>query len=83
MRENLVVSARGQITLPAALRKRFGIESGDVIIIEEREGELVLRPAVVLEVEAYTDEQIARWDKEDLLRPGDRERILKRLARDK
>lgn len=83
MRENLVVSARGQITLPAALRKRFGIESGDVIIIEEREGELVLRPAVVLEVEAYTDEQIARWDKEDLLRPGERKRILKRLARDK
>jgi hypothetical protein len=28
MSETLVVSSRGQITLPAALRKRLGIKSG-------------------------------------------------------
>ena len=48
MRENLVVSARGQITLPAALRKRLGIDAGDVVIVEDRNGEILLRPAVVL-----------------------------------
>ncbi|MEJ2327608.1 MAG: AbrB/MazE/SpoVT family DNA-binding domain-containing protein [Chromatiaceae bacterium] len=36
MQENLVVSARGQITLPATLRKRFGIRPGDVVIEQDR-----------------------------------------------
>ena len=43
MRETLVVSGRGQITLPAALRKRFGIKSGDVVILEEHGNEVVSR----------------------------------------
>lgn len=60
MRENIVVSNRGQITLPVTLRKRIGIQPGSVVIIEEREGALVLRPAAVLEVESYSDSNIVR-----------------------
>lgn len=29
MNETIVVSRRGQITLPAAIRKRLGIKNGD------------------------------------------------------
>ena len=32
----MVVSGRGQITLPAALRKRLGLKGGDVVILEDR-----------------------------------------------
>jgi AbrB family looped-hinge helix DNA binding protein len=81
MRENLVISARGQITLPAALRKRLGIDAGDVVIVEDRDGEIVLRPAIVLEVQNYTDEQIAAWDEADRFRPGERDRFLQTLDR--
>ena len=60
MQENLVVSARGQITLPAAIRKHFGIHPGDIVILQDRDGEIVLKPAAVLEIDTYTDEQIAQ-----------------------
>jgi antitoxin PrlF len=83
MQENLVVSARGQITLPATLRKRFGICPGDVIIVQDRNGELVLKPAAVLEIDTYSDEQIAEWDEQDRLAPKERQAILRRLGVDK
>jgi AbrB family looped-hinge helix DNA binding protein len=80
MSETLVVSGRGQITLPAALRKRLGIKSGDVVILEERDNEVVLKPAIVLEVQHYSDEQIAQWDAEDKLSEKERAQTLDTLA---
>jgi AbrB family looped-hinge helix DNA binding protein len=81
MPETLIVSSRGQITLPAEMRKHLGIEPGSPLIIEERDGELTLRPAAVFGLETYTDEQIAQWDSEDALSPAERKRILGRLSR--
>jgi antitoxin PrlF len=81
MPETLLVSSRGQITLPAGMRKHLGIEPGAALIIEERNGELTLKPAVVLEIENYSDEQIARWDSEDTLSADERKRILARLLK--
>jgi antitoxin PrlF len=79
MRESLTVSGRGQITLPANMRKRLGIEAGGVLIAEEREGDIVLRPAAVLEIETYSDADIARWDAEDRLDDAERTAILQRF----
>lgn len=81
MRQTLIVSSRGQITLPAEVRKQFGIKSGEPVIIEERNGELVLKPATVLEVEMYTPEQVAAWDREDRLDEAERRRVLARLKK--
>ena len=80
MHETLVVSSRGQITLPAALRKRLGIKSGGVVILEEHGNEIVLKPGIVLEIEHYGDEQIAQWDAEDKLSDQQRNKILDALA---
>ena len=80
MNETLVVSNRGQVTLPAALRKRLGIKSGDVMILEDRGDEIVLKPGVVVEFQLYRDEQVARWDAEDTLSDAERTRILARLS---
>ena len=81
MKENVVVSGRGQITLPVSMRRRLGIKAGGVLVVEDRKGELVLRPAAVVELVTYTDEEIARWEREDRLAPGERSRILKKLGR--
>jgi antitoxin PrlF len=81
MRQTLIVSQRGQLTLPANLRKRLGIKDGGPIILEERDNELVLKPAMVLEVEMYSDAQISAWDKSDRLEGTERQKVLKRLAR--
>ena len=79
MQETLLVSSRGQITLPASMRKHLGIEPGTTLVIEERNGELMLKPAVVLEIELYSDEQIAQWDREDALSADTRTNLLSRL----
>lgn len=81
MKENVVVSGRGQITLPAAMRKRLGIKEGGVVVVEDRDGELVIRPAAVVELAAYSDEEIGAWDREDRLAPEERARILKKAGR--
>jgi AbrB family looped-hinge helix DNA binding protein len=81
MRETLIVSSRGQITLPAGMRKQLGIGPGSAVIIEERNGELALKPAAVLEIERYSDEQLAQWDNEDKLTAAGRKRILARLQK--
>ncbi len=83
MKETLVVSRRGQITLPVALRKRLGIKSGGVVIVENRGNEIVLKPGVVLAVQTYSDEQIERWDAEDKLTDADRARIVKTVTQSK
>ena len=81
MRQTLIVSTRGQITLPADIRKQFGIKSGEPVIIEDRNGELVLKPATVLAVEMYTPKQIADWDKQDQITEAGRSALIKRLPK--
>ena len=80
MRESVVVSNRGQITLPAKIRKRLGIRAGGLILLEERGEEVVLRPAAVVEVENYSDQQIAKWDKADRLSETERTAIAKKVT---
>ena len=80
MPETATVSSRGQITLPSGLRKLLGIKGGDIVILEHREGEIVLKPGVVLEIKNYSDAQIARWDAEDRLDGKTRARILDKVS---
>ncbi len=80
MREHLIVSGRGQVTLPASVRKKYGIGPGDAVILEDQSGQMVLKPAAVVEVEIYTDDQIRLWDEEDKLTEAERARILERLG---
>lgn len=58
--ETSKVGAHGTVTIPAALRERFGIEEGTVIIAEEREDGVLIRPAVS-DSERYTPEQQAQF----------------------
>ena len=79
LREVLTVSSRGQITLPAEMRRHMGIEPGGAVIGEDCGGELRLKPAAVLELELYSDEDIAEWDQADALSDQERQQILERL----
>ena len=55
------VGKRGAIVLPAKLRRRFGIEEGSLVVAEEREDGVLIRPAVALPVEVYTPERRAEF----------------------
>ena len=81
MSETLLVSSRGQITLPANIRKRFGIKSGSVLILEERNNEMVLKPAAIVEMDVYSDKQIADWNRADSLSGNERKKITRKLRK--
>ncbi len=55
------VGKRGAIVVPAKLRKRFGIEEGSIVIAEEKENGILIRPAIVVPVERYTPERKAEF----------------------
>jgi AbrB family looped-hinge helix DNA binding protein len=82
MKQTLIVSERGQITLPKALRDRLAIKPGSAMIADERDGELVLRPAVVTPVHIYSDEEIREWLDEDAVASSVRQRILEKARGD-
>jgi AbrB family looped-hinge helix DNA binding protein len=80
MSVNVIVSSRGQITLPAEIRKKYKMEEGEVLVIEERNGELILKPAKVFEVEYYSDSQINEWEAQDSFASGEKEKFLEKLG---
>ena len=55
------VGKRGSVVIPAALRRRFGIEEGSYVIAEACEGGVLIRPALVLPIEVYTPERKAQF----------------------
>lgn len=52
---------RGTIVVPAELRKRYGLDEGTLVIAEERDDGILLRPAVAVPVEVYTPERRAEF----------------------
>jgi AbrB family looped-hinge helix DNA binding protein len=55
------VGKRGAIVVPAKLRKRFGIEEGSIVIAEETDNGILIRPAMVVPVERYTPQRKAEF----------------------
>jgi AbrB family looped-hinge helix DNA binding protein len=62
MRATVTVTSRGVVTLPASLRKALGLKADDQLIAETTSDGLLLRPAVTLPVEIYTDRRIREFD---------------------
>lgn len=58
----MTVTSRGLVTLPAKLRKALGLKADDQLIAEATPEGLLLRPAVTLPVEVYSDRRIREFD---------------------
>ena len=61
MKATLTVTSRGVVTLPAKLRQSLGIKADDQLIAETTPEGLLLRPAVTLPVEIYSDKRIREF----------------------
>ena len=44
MRSSSVISAKGQIVIPANLRKRYSLKEGTTVVFQEERGRLILEP---------------------------------------
>ena len=58
MQSKVIINERGALTIPAKMRKTFGIKANDELIIEDTEQGLLLRPAFSVPVEIYTEDRI-------------------------
>ena len=53
-RETARMGRRGTLVIPAALRRRFALSEGTLLIAEEAEDGILLRPAEAVPLESYT-----------------------------
>ena len=62
MKTTLTMTGRGVITLPAKLREALGLAADDQLIAETTPDGLLLRPAVTLPIEFYSDERLREFE---------------------
>ncbi len=62
MKTTLTMTGRGVITLPAKLRQALGLAADDQLIAETTPEGLLLRPAVTLPIEMYSEERLREFD---------------------
>lgn len=74
MKATLTVTSRGVVTLPAKLRRALGLKADDHLIAETTADGLLLRPAVTLPMEMYTEKRIREFDEAE----ADLDRFLRR-----
>ena len=83
--ETLIVGERGQITIPRRLREKYSIKPKQPVVIEDRDGEIVIKPAVVVSldrlkalVEEYDEEVLQEILESNKISPQEEERIFKK-----
>ncbi len=75
------VGKRGAVVVPARLRKQFGIVEGSFVTAEARAEGILIRPAVVLPLEAYTPERKAEFLLSTATSASDYRRARKEVAK--
>jgi AbrB family looped-hinge helix DNA binding protein len=63
MKATVTVTSRGVVTLPAKLRRALGVKPDDQLIAETTPEGLLLRPAVTLPVELYSEKRVREFDR--------------------
>lgn len=53
-RDTSRVGKRGVVVIPVRLRRRFGLEEGSLVVVEEVPEGVLVRPAVALPIEVYS-----------------------------
>ncbi len=75
---------KGQLSLPAAVLRKMGIQGGGTLLIEASDdGTVVLRPAGVYPIEMYSNARIAQFEEANRLTEPEKARVRKVLGRRK
>ncbi|MGA2341404.1 MAG: AbrB/MazE/SpoVT family DNA-binding domain-containing protein, partial [Terracidiphilus sp.] len=73
--QTILIGKRGTVVIPAKLRKRYRLDEGSPLLVEEHEEGILMRPAKVspVDVEIYSPRRLAEFflnnamDKQDYL----------------
>ena len=61
MADYVRMGKRGTVVIPADVRRRFGLDEGEMLVMEESAGGLLIKPVRAFEVEVYTPERTAEF----------------------
>lgn len=81
MKENVTVPDKGQITLPSPMRRSLGLGKSAVLIAEQVGARIALTPALVVETELYSHQQIAGWDRADAFGKNETDELATKLKK--
>ena len=82
MADTAIIGKRGTLVLPASMRKRLGLSEGSLVVLEEdAEGGVRLRPAAAMPIEVYSPVRRAELLLENAVDARDYERA-RRLVRE-
>lgn len=75
------LSPRGQVTLPADLRRSLGLRAGDAFRVRIDDGRVVLEPVEVVAIELYDDDRIAEFERTSSMSDEELERARSAWSR--
>ncbi len=61
MTEYIRVGKRGTVVIPAGIRRAYGLDEGEMLVMEEHAGGLLIKPVRAYELEAYTPARTAEF----------------------
>lgn len=61
MKEYIRVGKRGTVVIPAAMRRQYGLDEGEMLVMESGPEGLVLKPVQAYASEVYTPERRAEF----------------------
>ncbi|MDZ4179124.1 MAG: AbrB/MazE/SpoVT family DNA-binding domain-containing protein [Coriobacteriia bacterium] len=61
MTDYIRIGKRGTVVIPADARRRYGLEEGEMLVMEESPAGLLFKPVRAYEVEVYTPERQAEF----------------------
>ena len=61
LQESGRIGKRGVLTIPAALRRLFGLDEGSYVLVESTQDGILIRPAELTPVEIYTPSRKAEF----------------------
>lgn len=79
--ETSKVGKRGTVVIPASLRRRYGFNEGSLVIAEERDEGVLIRPTAALPVKIYSPERRAEFLLSNAVNPEDYELARKAVRK--
>lgn len=79
--ETCKVGRNGTLVIPAKLRRRFALKEGGMVVIEETEDGISIRPAVAVPVEVYSARRKAEFLLNNAVDAADYKRALRAVRK--
>ncbi len=59
------MNERGVVTIPASIRRSLGLKANDELLVEATPDGILLKPAVSVPIEIYSEERIKEFARDD------------------